>query len=107
MRSRRESSRSACSSTFSGISASAIFCRYSSTTEASSSPSSLRIESSWRRRMYSRCCFSTPDSTSSWIRRAHLHEREALALELERELEALANVDGLEELHLLLEGQVR
>ena len=68
MRSSRESSRSACSSTFSGISASAIFVRYSSTTEASSSPSSLRIESSWRRRMYSRCCFSTPDSTSSWIR---------------------------------------
>ena len=37
---------------------------------------------------------------------AHLHEREALALQLERELEPLADVDGLEELHLLLEGQV-
>ena len=37
---------------------------------------------------------------------SHLHEGEALALELERELEPLANVDGLEELHLLLEGQV-
>ena len=37
---------------------------------------------------------------------AHLHEREALALQLERELEALAHVDGLEELHLLLEGDV-
>ena len=36
----------------------------------------------------------------------HLHERETLALQLERELEPLANVDRLEELHLLLEGQV-
>ena len=37
---------------------------------------------------------------------AHLHEGEALALQLERQLEALAHVDGLEELHLLLEGDV-
>ena len=37
---------------------------------------------------------------------AHLHERQALALHLERELEALADVDRLEELDLLLEGQV-
>ena len=37
---------------------------------------------------------------------AHLHECEALALQLERQLEALAHVDGLEQLHLLLEGQV-
>ena len=37
---------------------------------------------------------------------AHLHEGEALALQLERELEALAHVDGLEQLHLLLEGEV-
>ena len=37
----------------------------------------------------------------------HLHEREALALELERQLEPLANVDGLEQPHFLLEGQVR
>ena len=37
---------------------------------------------------------------------AHLHEREPLALELESQLEARAHVDGLEELHLLLEGQV-
>ena len=37
---------------------------------------------------------------------AHLHEREALALELEGELEPLAHVDGLEQLHLLLEGEV-
>jgi len=37
---------------------------------------------------------------------AHLHERQPLALELERELEPLANVDGLEERHLLLEGEI-
>ena len=35
---------------------------------ASSSPSSLRIESICLRRKYSRCCFSAPDSTSSRIR---------------------------------------
>src|SRR4029450_13220560 len=39
----RESSRSACSRTGSGIPASSIFLRYSSTIEASSSPSCLRI----------------------------------------------------------------
>ena len=37
---------------------------------------------------------------------AHLHQREALALELESELEALTDVDGLEQLDLLLEGEV-
>ena len=35
-----------------------------------------------------------------------LHQRQALPLERERELEPLGNVDGLEHLHLLLEGQV-
>ena len=35
-----------------------------------------------------------------------LHEREPLPLELERELEPLADVDGLEQLDLLLEGEV-
>ena len=34
--------------------------RYSSTTEPSSSPSSLRIDSICLRRKYSRCCFSAP-----------------------------------------------
>ena len=37
---------------------------------------------------------------------ANLHQREALALELEGELEALADVDGLEELDLLLEREI-
>ena len=36
-----------------------------------------------------------------------LHQRESLALELERELEPRADVDRLEQLDLLLEGQVR
>jgi hypothetical protein len=35
---------------------------------ASSSPSSLRIESICLRRKYSRCCFWAPDSTSSRMR---------------------------------------
>ena len=56
--------------------------------------------------MYSRCCFSTPGLDVLLDALAHLHEGEALALHLERELEALADVDALEELHLLLEGQV-
>ncbi len=38
---------------------------------------------------------------------AHLHEGEPLALELESQLESCPDVDGLEQLHLLLEGQVR
>ena len=39
-----------------------------SITEASSSPSSLRIESICLRRKYSRCWALAPSSTSSWIR---------------------------------------
>ena len=66
--SRRRSSRSACARTASGMPASSIFVRYSSTTEPSSSPSSLRIESICLRRKYSRCCFCAPDSTSSRMR---------------------------------------
>ena len=55
--------------TASGMPASSIFVRYSSTTDPSSSPSSLRIESICLRRTYSRCCFCAPDSTSSRMRR--------------------------------------
>ena len=51
-----------------GMPASAIFVRYSSITEPSSSPSSLRIESICLRRKYSRCCLSAPLFTSSRIR---------------------------------------
>ena len=107
MRSSRSSSRSACSRTASGMPASSIFVRYSSTTEPSSSPSSLRIDSICLRRMYSRCCFCAPDSTSSRMRRAHLQLGEPLALEAQRQLEPLDDVERLEELDLLLEGEVR
>ena len=48
--------------------ASAIFVSYSSIRLASSSPSSLRIDSICLRRKYSRCCFWAPDSTSSRMR---------------------------------------
>ena len=68
IRSSRFSSFSACSTTASGMPASAIFARYSSATEPSSSPSSLRIDSSCLRRMYSRCCFCWPESMSSRMR---------------------------------------
>ena len=37
---------------------------------------------------------------------AHLHQRQPLALEVEGQLEALDHVDRLEQLHLLLEGEV-
>ena len=59
---------SACSRTSSGMPASSILVRYSSATEPSSSPSSLRIDSICLRRKYSRCCFSAPDCTSSRMR---------------------------------------
>ena len=68
IRSSRFSSFSACSATFSGMPASAILVLYSSATELSSSPSSLRIDSSCLRRMYSRCCFCWPPSMSSRMR---------------------------------------
>ena len=56
--------------------------------------------------MYSRCCFSTPDLDVLLDPLPHLHQREALALELERELQPLADVDRLEQLDLLLEREV-
>ena len=102
MRSSRSSSRSACSRTASGIPASAIFVRYSSTTEPSSSPSSLRIDSICLRRTYSRCCLRAGlDVVADAL--AHLQLGEPLALELERELEPLDDVERLEQLDLLLE----
>ena len=69
MRSSRPSSLFACSSTASGMPASAIFVRYSSTIEAESSPSSRWIDSICLRRKYSRCCWSAPSRTSSRILR--------------------------------------
>ena len=97
MRSSRPSSLVACSSTASGMPASAIFVRYSSTTEAESSPSSRWIDSICLRRKYSRCCLSAPDSrTSSRILLAQLQLGQPLALELDGELEPLGDVERLE-----------
>ena len=69
MRSSRPSSLSACSLTASGMPASAILARYSSTTEPESSPSSRWMDSICLRRKYSRCCLSAPSRTSSRILR--------------------------------------
>ena len=83
-----------------------ILRRYSSTTEASSSPSSLRIDSIWRRRMYSRCCFAAPSSTSSRMRRRTCISASRSRWSCERQLEPLDDVERLEQLDLLLEGEV-
>ena len=106
MRSRRPSSRSACSRTASGMPASSIFVRYSSTTEPSSSPSSRRIDSICLRRTYSRCCLSAPSSTSSRMRRRTCSSARRSRWKREGELEALGDVERLQQLDLLLEGQV-
>ena len=105
MRSRRPSSRSACSRTASGMPASSILVRYSSTTEPSSSPSSLRIDSICWRRKYSRCCFGALlDVLADAL--AHLQLGQALALQAQRQLQALDDVERLQQLDLLLEGEV-
>ena len=106
MRSRRPSSFSACSRTCSGMPASAIFARYSSTTDASSSPSSLRIDSICLRRKYSRCCLLGAGLDVLADPLAHLQLGQALALEAQGQLEALGDVERLEQLDLLLEGEV-
>ena len=105
MRSRRPSSRSACSRTASGMPASAIFARYSSTTEPSSSPSSLRIESicgaggtraaaSGRRTRRRRGCGGAPAA------------RPGARAGGEGELSRSRTSSGLEQLDLLLEREV-
>ena len=106
MRSRRPSSRSACSRTASGMPASSIFARYSSTNEPSSSPSSRRIDSICLRSTYSRCCLPAPSSTSSRMRRRTCSSARRSRWKPHGRLEALGDVGRLEELDLLLEGQV-
>ena len=107
VRSRRSSSRSACSRTASGMPASSILVRYSSTTEPSSSPSSRRIDSICLRRKYSRCCFWAPDSTSSRMRAADLQLGRAARAGCSRASSRRSvTSSGLEQLDLLLEGQV-
>ena len=86
--------------------ASSIFVRYSSTTEASSSPSSLRIDSICLRRKYSRCCFSAPDWTSSRMRARTCSSASRSRWSVEGQLEALGHVERLEHLDLLVVGEV-
>ena len=91
----------------SGMPASSILARYSSTTEASSSPSSLRMESICLRRKYSRCCFSAPDWTSSRMRLRTCSSASRSRWSSSERAQALGDVERLEQLDLLLEGQVR
>ena len=94
------------SRTSSGIPASSIFVRYSSATEASSSPSSLRIESICLRRKYSRCCFCAPSSTSSRMRRRTCSSASRSRWIVQRELQPLDDVDRLEQLERCVERHV-
>ena len=106
MRSSRPSSLSACSRTSSGMPASSILVRYSSTTFAESSPSSRWIDSICLRRKYSRCCLLGAGLDVLADAAADLQLGQAVALDADRELQALGDVDGLEDLDLVLEGDV-
>ena len=106
MRSSRPSSRSACSRTSSGMPASSIFLRYSSMTEPSSSPSSLRIDSICLRRKYSRCCFCAPDSTSSRMRRRTCSSASRSRWSAIASSSRSTTSTRLEQLDALLEAQV-
>ncbi len=106
MRSSRPSSLSACSRTSSGMPASSILVRYSSTTLAPSSPSSRWIDSICLRRKYSRCCLSAPDWTSSRMRRRTCSSVRRSRWSLTASVEALGDVDGLEDADLVLERDV-
>ena len=106
MRSRRASSRSACSRTSSGISASAIFVRYSSTTERLVLAELLADRLHLRRRMYSRCCFSAPDSTSSRIRLRTCSSASRSRWSSSASSSRSRTSTRLEQLDLLLEGEV-
>ena len=81
--------------------AAAIFLRYSSATEASFSPSSLRIASICLRRKYSRCCFWAPDSTSSRMRLRTRSSASRSCWKLQRQRQPLDDVERLEQLELL------
>ncbi len=107
VRSRRPSSRRASFSTSSGMPASAIFLRYSSTTFSSpSSPSSLRIALICSRSRNSRWRFSMPSLTSVRIFSFSSRSASTSLDQREHDLQALLDVDRLEHLHLLLEREV-
>ena len=107
VRSRRPSSRRASFSTSSGMPASAIFLRYSSTTFSSpSSPSSLRIALICSRSRNSRWRFSMPSLTSVRIFSFSSRSASTSLAQPSDDLQALLDVDRLEDLDLLLERQV-
>ena len=86
--------------------ASSIFVRYSSTTEASSSSSSLRIDSHLLAQevLALLALGAGLDVVADPL--ADLQLGEPLALEAERELQALSHVERLQQLDLLLIGEV-
>ena len=86
--------------------ASAIFVRYSSMTEPSSSPSSLadRLELLAQEVLALLLLGAALDVVADAA--AHLQLRQPLALELEGEREALGDVERLEDADLLIDGQV-
>ena len=106
MRSKRESSRSACSRTWSGIADSAILAAEllddGRLVLAELLPDRLELLA----QDVLALLLLHPGVDVLADAAADLHQRQALALEGERELEPLGDVDGLEHLHLLLEGQV-
>ena len=80
--------------------------RYSSATEPESSPSSRWIDSICLRRKYSRCCVSAPDCTSSriFLRSCSSVSRSRWILTASSSRSVTSS--GLEDLDLLLEGDV-
>ena len=97
IRSKRPSSRSACSRTDSGIPASSIFVRYSSTTEPSVLAELLadRLELLAQDVLTLLLLDTFVDVLAD--PRAHLEQRQPLALQPQGELEALGHVHGLEQ----------
>ena len=90
----------------SGMPASSIFVRYSSMTDPSSSPSSLRIDSICLRRKYSRCCFSAPSCTSSRMRRRTCSSARRSRWSLSASSSRSVTSSAGQQLDLLLERQV-
>ena len=106
MRSKRPSSRSACSRTWSGIADSAILVAELLDDRRLVLAELLpdRVELLAQDVFALLLLHPGVDVLADPL--ADLHQRQPLALQLQRQLEALGHVDGLEDLHLLLEGQV-
>ena len=106
MRSRRPSSLMACASTSSGMPASAIFVRYSSATERVVLAELLldRLHLLAQEVLALLLLGAGLDVLADAL--AHLQLGQPLALEAQGELEALGDVERLQQLDLLVEGQV-